>query len=157
MQSHAEKFNWIWNWNLMLFLLHAIPEQRERTHWDKSFYKVAFCIYVILFVTDMILHFDRLWTREPGQSPLLLFSYSSSLYSNELPLLVASNYPFLFIWVMGSLPRLKIGVTCAGIKSWILCMQTWHPNHLTLPSMYVLYCFIFENVALLCCVCSDLK
>ena len=42
MQSHAEKFNCIWNWNLMLFLLHAIPEQREKAHWDKSFYKVAF-------------------------------------------------------------------------------------------------------------------
>ena len=26
----------------MLFLLHAIPEQREKAHWDKSFYKVAF-------------------------------------------------------------------------------------------------------------------
>ena len=25
----------------MLFLLHAIPEQREKAHWNKSFYKVA--------------------------------------------------------------------------------------------------------------------
>ena len=111
------------------FFCCMLFQSRERTHWDKSFYKVAFCIYVILFVTDMILHFDRLWTRELGQSPLLLFSYSSSLYSNELPLLGASNYPFLFIWVMGSLPRLKIGVTCAGIKSWTLWMETWHHNH----------------------------